>query len=133
MRSWGGRAERAVAVAVAVAAVAGCLLGSSAGSRADTIESALILAYQTNPTLNAQRAAVRAVDENVPQALSGYRPRVSVTATGGEQYTAAKSKSVSAGRTTYSEQSGTVSPYSIGATVTQTLYNGFQTGNRTRQ
>ena len=59
------------------------LLVASAG--AETLESALIQAYQNNPTLNSQRAAVRAIDENVPQALSGYRPRVTVTASGGEQ------------------------------------------------
>jgi outer membrane protein len=38
---------------------------------ADTIEAALVRAYQNNPQLNAQRATVRATDENVPQALSG--------------------------------------------------------------
>ncbi len=47
---------------------------------ADTIEAALVRAYQNNPQLNAQRAAVRATDENVPQALSGYRPKVALTA-----------------------------------------------------
>ena len=31
----------------------------------------------------AQRAALRATDENVPQALSGYRPKLVVTASGG--------------------------------------------------
>jgi outer membrane protein len=35
---------------------------------ADTIEAALIRAYQNNPQLNAQRAQVRSTDENVPQA-----------------------------------------------------------------
>src|SRR3954453_20189091 len=54
---------------------------------ADTIEAALVRAYQTNPQLNAQRAQVRVTDENVPQALSGYRPRVAVTASAGVQYT----------------------------------------------
>ena len=44
-------------------------------------------AYQNNPQLNAQRAAVRATDEGVPQALSGYRPKVSVNASAGYQYT----------------------------------------------
>src|SRR5262245_50833117 len=53
---------------------------------ADTIEAALVRAYQTNPQLNAQRAQVRFVDENVPQALSGYRPKVAVTASAGVQY-----------------------------------------------
>src|SRR3981081_2085103 len=54
---------------------------------ADTIEAALVRAYQNNPQLNAQRASVRFTDENVPQALSGYRPRVAVTASAGTQYT----------------------------------------------
>src|SRR5512141_1421432 len=54
---------------------------------ADTIEAALVRAYQNNPQLNAQRAQVRSTDENVPQALSGYRPRVAVTASAGFQYT----------------------------------------------
>ncbi|HWP24999.1 MAG TPA: TolC family protein, partial [Xanthobacteraceae bacterium] len=46
---------------------------------ADTLPWALAQAYQNNPQINAQRAAVRASDENVPQALSGYRPRVSLS------------------------------------------------------
>src|SRR3979490_213713 len=54
---------------------------------ADTIEAALVRAYQNNPQLNAQRAQVRFTDENVPQALSGYRPRVAITASAGTQYT----------------------------------------------
>src|SRR5262245_29874434 len=54
---------------------------------ADTIEAALVRAYQTNPQLNSQRAQVRITDENVPQALSGYRPKVAITASAGVQYT----------------------------------------------
>src|SRR5881409_3612966 len=54
---------------------------------ADTIEAALVRAYQNNPQLNAQRAQVRFTDENVPQALSGYRPRIALTASAGTQYT----------------------------------------------
>src|SRR5215218_10239735 len=54
---------------------------------ADTIDGALVRAYQNNPQLNAQRAQVRSTDENVPQALSGYRPKVSLTASAGYQYT----------------------------------------------
>src|SRR6201997_252231 len=54
---------------------------------ADTIEAALVRSYQNNPQLNAQRAQVRFTDENVPQALSGYRPKVSLTGSAGYQYT----------------------------------------------
>ena len=53
---------------------------------ADTLDGSLILAYMNNPTLNAQRAAARATDEGVPQALSGYRPRVTFNGSVGAQY-----------------------------------------------
>jgi hypothetical protein len=53
---------------------------------ADTLDWALVQAYQHNPSLNAQRASLRASDKNVPQALSGYRPQLSLTATGRHNY-----------------------------------------------
>jgi outer membrane protein TolC len=56
------------------------------GAGAGTIDGALIEAYRNNPQLNAQRAATRAIDENVPTALSGYRPRVTGTSSLTEQY-----------------------------------------------
>src|SRR6516162_5231379 len=67
---------------------AGCaaIAGGVVTARADTLEWALVQAYQNNPSLNAQRAALRATDETVPQALSGYRPQLSVTAAGGFNY-----------------------------------------------
>ena len=61
--------------------------GTACGqAKADTLEWALVQAYQNNPSLNAQRAALRATDENVPQALSGYRPKLSITTNGGAEY-----------------------------------------------
>src|SRR5438045_8682832 len=100
---------------------------------ADTIEAALVRAYQNNPQLNAQRAQVRSTDENVPQALSGYRPKVSVTASGGYQYTDVLT---TAGGTptqlVRTQVHGTNAPRSVGATVSQTLFNGQQTANKTR-
>jgi outer membrane protein len=102
-------------------------------AQADTLESALMQAYQNNPTLNAQRASVRAIDENVPQALSGYRPRVSITASGGQQSLSTTTKINTTNPATYQTQTGYNSPVSAGATISQTLFNGFQTANRTRQ
>ena len=60
-----------------VAAAAYVMAGTAAS--ADSLEMALVQAYQNNPQVNAQRALVRATDENVPQALAGYRPRISGT------------------------------------------------------
>jgi outer membrane protein len=102
-------------------------------ARGQTLESALMQAYQNNPSLNSQRAATRAIDEGVPQALSGYRPKVAITGVGGEQTSSTTSKTINFGLGTYSTVAGYNSPASVGATVTQTLFNGFQTANRTRQ
>jgi len=95
---------------------------------AETIEAALIRAYQTNPQLNAQRASVRSTDESVPQALSGYRPKVSITASGGYQYTDVAGVQLG----NRYQLTGTQVPRSVGITATQTLFNGNQTANRTR-
>ena len=101
---------------------------------ADTLEGALALAYQNNPSLNSQRALVRVTDENVPQALAGYRPRINANASIGTQYWDTTSRLTSSGLgAAYLQQSGQMTPYGYGVTATQTLYNGFQTSNKTRQ
>ena len=102
---------------------------------ADTIEAALVRAYQNNPQLNAQRAQVRFTDENVPQALSGYRPRVALTGSAGYQYTDTQTNSGSGvpnGPIIQTITHGANAPRSVGATVSQTLFNGQQTANKTR-
>src|SRR5438046_2677458 len=100
---------------------------------ADTIDAALVRAYQNNPQLNAQRAQVRFTDENVPQALSGYRPKVAVTASAGYQYTDVLT--TAGGDATHLVRSvvnGANAPRSAGLTVSQTLFNDQQTANKTR-
>jgi outer membrane protein len=100
---------------------------------ADTIEAALVRAYQSNPQLNAQRAQVRVTDENVPQALSGYRPKLSVSATAGTQYTDLLNTFGGTPQAILkSDVFGVNAPRSAGLTLSQTLYNGNQTANRTR-
>jgi len=100
---------------------------------ADTIEAALVRAYQNNPQLNAQRASVRSTDENVPQALSGYRPKVALTGSVGYQYTDTNStQGGSATNLVHTEINGANPPRAAGLTVTQTLFNGNQTANKTR-
>jgi len=48
-------------------------------THAQTLTDALAEAYNTNPQLLAQRALLRATDEQVPQALSFWRPQVTFT------------------------------------------------------
>jgi outer membrane protein len=123
-------------VKVVTAAAAAVLLMAYAGrtpALADTIEAALVRAYQNNPQLNAQRAQVRSIDENVPQALSGYRPKVALTGSVGYQYNDTTLTSGGTPNTLVRTQiHGTNPPRSAGLSVTQTLYNGNQTANRTR-
>jgi outer membrane protein len=114
-------------------AIAGAAFLGATAAQAQTLDQALVEAYKNNPTLNAQRASVRATDEGVPQALAGYRPKISATGTVGEQYSDTRTKSQAAGATVYSTLTGTYAPASVGVTATQTLFNGFQTANRTRQ
>jgi outer membrane protein len=104
-------------------------------ARADTLNGALTNAYQNNPQLNSQRAVVRATDESVPQALSGYKPTATATLQTGQAYTSTVSKSVNAatGVPSYPRVGFGSSPSSANFTVSQTLFNGFQTANRVRQ
>ncbi len=54
-----------------------------AAAQPRTIQDALAAAYSTNPTLQTARAQLRATDEGVPQALSGWRPTVIIASTAG--------------------------------------------------
>jgi outer membrane protein len=135
-RGFSGLGNGLAASVMGALAIAGAVTAGGRAS-AETLESALVQAYQNNPTLNSQRAALRAVDEGVPQALSGYRPRVTVTATAGEQ-SLSQTSLTNPGRApgtpaTYFTQNGYNSPYGATATISQTIFNGFQTANRTRQ
>src|SRR4051812_2442921 len=92
---------------------------------AEGLLDALARAYQTNPQLNAERARQRATDENVPQALSGYRPQIVASLSAGLQAV----RNLLPDNTI---QTATLKPWTIGITVTQTLFNGFKTANSVR-
>lgn len=60
---------------LAAACAAGLISGlASTPVSAETLADAIALAYESNPTLQAQRATQRALDESVVQAKSGWRP-----------------------------------------------------------
>jgi outer membrane protein len=94
-------------------------------ARSETLDSALARAYMGNPTLNAQRAAVRATDEGVPAALSGYRPRLTASGDIGAQY----NESVTPGIGNRNDQ---LLPRGGGLTIDQTIWNGNRTENRVK-
>lgn len=94
-------------------------------AQAETLSDALVKAYQSNPQLNAARARQRATDENVPQALSGYRPQIVASLSSGLQQV----RNLLPDNTV---QTATLKPWTVGLTVTQTLFNGFKTANNVR-
>src|SRR5256885_6511162 len=102
-----------------------CAVFAAPTARAENLPEALAKAYQTNPQLNADRARQRATDENVPQALAGYRPQIVASLSAGLQ-------SVRNLLPDNTIQTANLKPWQIGLTVTQTLFNGFKTANSVR-
>lgn len=92
----------------------------SALAETQSLEQTLVLAYQKNPGLMAERAKLRATDEQVSVALSGYRPTVDAIAEGGH------TASNVAGSGNYSGSSQ-LDPRSLSVKVTQPIFSGFKT------
>src|SRR3982074_3452321 len=113
-----------VATCIGFAAAAAVSLAATA-AWGEVLPEALAKAYQSNPQLNAERARQRATDENVPQALAGYRPQIIASLGAGLQAV----RNLLPDNTV---QSATLKPWTIGVTVTQTLFNGFKTANSVR-
>lgn len=97
-----------------------CLIGPAA--QAETLMEAMVSAYNNNPILNAQRAGLRAVDEDVAQALSGYRPTITATGSLGRD----EADSFFAG------PGVVLKPKRMSVIAEQSVFKGFQTFNQTR-
>ena len=101
------------------------ILAFATSACAESLEEALARAYQTSPQLNAERAKQRGTDENVPQALAGYRPQIIASLSAGLQ-------AVRDLFPTNTIQTATLRPWTIGVTVNQVLFNGNKTANSVR-
>lgn len=106
-----------VAFGAVMLTVSAFALGVPSAS-AETLNDALAKAYSTNPALQSARATLRATDEGMAQALSGYRPSVSAVGT-----TASKRQETSA------DPGNTINtiPRTLSLSVTQSLFAGGQT------
>ena len=113
-------------VIASLAAGIGALAAS--GAHAETIEEALASTYNTNPQILAERANLRAIDEGVPQALSGWRPTVTFTSGIGAE----RSENTPAA-TVGSPAHQSLQPHTYSLTVNQPLFNGGNTVARTAQ
>lgn len=102
-----------------IVAATACLVASTVltpvSAAAETLAEALVRAYGTNPQLLAQRAGLRATDEEVSQALANWRPTVKII---GE---ASKLRTDSNTSTTERD------PRTVDFEVSQPLYRGGRT------
>ena len=89
---------------LASTALAALLVGNAAPASTETLREALILAYHTNPTLLAQRASLRALDESIVQARAGLRPTIDLN-----------------GSVDYSRRDGPGTPPTGGATESESV------------
>jgi outer membrane protein len=112
---------------LASCAVCACVVAAGHGAAAETLIDALVDAYNNNPQILSERANLRATDEGVPQALSGWRPTVTFTASAGAQHSENTPPSIFA-----PAQVGLL-PYTLDANVTQPIYNGGRTVALTAQ
>ncbi|MFD0390645.1 hypothetical protein ACFQ4K_27005 [Tistrella bauzanensis] len=74
---------------LAAVLAAGTMLATPLAAMAETLQDALVASYVTNPRIDAARAQLRAVDENVPTALAGRRPQAQVQGSAGRAGTSA--------------------------------------------
>ncbi|HMB74957.1 MAG TPA: TolC family outer membrane protein [Kiloniellaceae bacterium] len=103
---------------VATTLATGLGLGLGQPAAAQSLEETLSLAYNANPTLRAARAELRAVNEGVPQALSNWRPEITLNGDLGAAY-----------RDTKEPFRNKADGYPVGAqlNVIQPLYRGGRT------
>lgn len=115
-----------IRTAVLVGLVFTALLVELSPLGAQTMDAALARAYVSNPTLNAERASVRVTNESVPQALSGYRPRITASADIGASITDAR---IPGGGNSTSR----LGPRGAGVQIDQTLFDGGKTRSAVSQ
>jgi outer membrane protein len=121
----GGQKQRALRASAALAAIAAVGLATHLAS-AQTLTEAFAYTYNNNPQILAQRALLRSTDEQVPQALSNWRPTVNLTGTAGVERAGVAAQ----GTTT---QFSTFEPRAVDLRITQPLYRGGRTEAQTRQ
>src|SRR5712671_7095858 len=77
-----GQKQRPLRSGATFAVMAAAVLAATPAS-AQTLTEAFAYTYNNNPQILAQRALLRSTDEQVPQALSNWRPVVTLTGNAG--------------------------------------------------
>ena len=102
---------------------------------AETLSDALAATYRSNARLDAARAALRATDEEVARANSGYRPNINATMDAGLQNQTTKSTTTTTSTGASADIRGDfdTQPHGYGMTASQPLFRGFRTVNAVRE
>lgn len=101
------------------------VVAAASPASAQSLKQAFAAAYANNPTLQAERANLRATDEGVPAALAGWKPTVTVSASAGYAQ-----GNLTTPTTTILGQSGTTTTNvnrdeaQLQGTITENIYNG---------
>jgi outer membrane protein len=104
------------------------LLAMGAVAQAQTFEESLVLAYNSNPTLQAERARLRSTDEGRVQARAGFLPSVSASASISEQHSESQSTFILGGVPYSSNSTTDSSPKNYSVTANQSIYAGGRNG-----
>lgn len=137
----GARLVRSLMTSVAVVAFA-----VAAPASAETLNEALAAAYANNPIMAGARAQLRAVDEELPEAQSGFRPSVSANAdyglsnlrTNAADYRNPDGSVPSefqrlANQRQLQRNDGRTNPGGLSIVLSQPIFNGFQTISAVRR
>lgn len=91
---------------------------------AESLDDAMASAYRYNPRLDAERARLRATDEDVARAMSGFRPVITGNADVNYQNSNTRPDSLTEGR---------AYPKGYSVDAVQPIFSGLQTVNAVRQ
>ena len=112
-------------VTIVSSVLAAVMFGVAVPAGAQTLDDALVRAYTENPRLRAERARLRSVDEQLPQALSNWRPTVIVNGSAGVANSDRESPTGDSDEDT--------TPVSADITLSQPVFRGFRTQAETRR
>jgi outer membrane protein len=118
--TWEGLGLRRGTIGLLAALAVTLACSFTPAARAETLNDALASAYKVNPRLDAARATLRATDEEVPRAISGYRPVITGNADTSWEKTTTRPTSTS---------NGDSNPRGYGVTLVQPIFRGFRVVN----
>jgi TolC family type I secretion outer membrane protein len=114
--------NRICVLGAGVAGLALGVVGAAGPTFAQSLDEVLVQTYETNPRLQAQRAQLRSIDEQVSQAYARYRPNVAIVGSSEATQSELSSVETEVGGTTDASQ--TLWTNRIALNLSQNIYEG---------